>query len=154
MEANAFQLIQESRLTASESAAHLKTFDLCLFEQRTDWTELPPAAWYWEDQFWLECRARKLASLDFFLLQHTTKRDLPKEAYVKSCLQMTTWPKPVLFCILTLTVCVLAVSLLSPPLLLTEASAGICQSYHSCFFHRTHWSCQGFLVSIAVATLQ
>lgn len=26
---------------------------------------LPPAGWYWEDQCWLECRARELASLTF-----------------------------------------------------------------------------------------
>lgn len=63
MEASPFPLTLESRLTASKSAAHFKTFDVCSFEHRTGGTELPPAAWYWEDQCWLECRAR--ASLTF-----------------------------------------------------------------------------------------
>lgn len=88
----------------------------------------------------------------FFLLQHTTKRDLSKEAHVKSHLQMSTWPKLVLFCTSRLKVCVLAVS--SPPLLLTQASAGICWSYYSCFFYRTPWLCLGLLVRVAVPTLQ
>lgn len=89
---------------------------------------------------------------DFFLFRYTTKRDLYKEAHVKSYLQLTKLTKLtdqsqlVLFCSSTLAVCVLAVSRLSPPLLITQTSAGICWSYHSCFFHRTAWLCLGFLV--------
>lgn len=153
MEANPFPLVQESRLTTSESSAHLKTFDLCLFEHWTGGTEFPPAAWYWEDQCWLECRARELAYLTFFFSNIPPTETFPRR-HVKSCLQMPTWLKPVLFYTLTLAVCVLAVSLLSPPLLLTQASAVICWSYYSCFFHRAPWLCQGFLVNVAVTTLQ
>lgn len=148
METNPFPLVQESRLTASESSAHLKTFDLCLFEHRTGGlsfhqqpgTGRTSAGW-------------NVAPLTFSLSNIPPTETFPRR-HVKNCLQMTTWPKPVLFYTLTLAVCVLAVSLLSPPLLLTQASAGICWSYYSCFFHRTPWLCQGLLVSVAVATLQ
>lgn len=82
MEANPFLLPQESRLTASESAACLKTFDLCLFEHRTGGTELPPVS----STSGLVLGRLVLAGMqgkgtglsDFFLLQHTTKRDLSR----------------------------------------------------------------------------
>lgn len=44
MEGNPLPLFQESRLITSESSAHLKTFDLCLFEYRTGGNEFPSAA--------------------------------------------------------------------------------------------------------------
>lgn len=65
MEAKPFPLSLESRFTTNKSVALLKTFDLCLIEHRTGGTELPPEAWYWEDQCWLGSRARELTPLTF-----------------------------------------------------------------------------------------